>query len=68
MDIEGAEINVLSDSGNLCEVDRWIVETTVSDAPKLMRIMQERGYSGELVEHLVRGECYVNLFFCRNQH
>jgi FkbM family methyltransferase len=67
MDIEGAEINVLSNSNSLSCVDNWIIETSTEEAPHLMLIMKEKGYSCRTIEHLVRGGNIINVFFYRNK-
>ena len=68
MDIEGAEIDVFSASGNLTNVDNWIIETALADLPSLMRMMKKKGFKGKIIENLIRGGSLVNVFFYREHN
>ena len=65
MDVEGAEIEVLSTSDDLMNVDNWVIETAVLKIPSLMELMKEKGYRGHIIETLIRGKSLANVFFYR---
>ncbi len=65
MDIEGAEIEVIVASNDLTKVENWVIETSCSNAPRLFKLMKERGFSGKVIENLIRGGSLVNIHFYR---